>query len=168
MNYTAYYSSPVGPLEIHADETAILEVLFVEGAKRSAGSRPASETLPAVVHQCIDELTEYFAGTRRTFTVPYRLVGSDFRLSVWEQLLHIPYGQTITYGEQARRLGNLKAIRAVGTTNGSNPISIIVPCHRVIGANGKLTGYGGGLNVKQWLLNHERQYCPSAQLVLGF
>ncbi len=167
MRYSTYYLSPVGPLEIQADDAAVLGVFFSDTKKR-APTQPVSDTIPPVLQQCLHELTEYFAGTRQTFSVPYRLEGSDFRLSVWQELARIPYGQTITYGEQARRLGNAKAIRAVGTTNGANPIGIIVPCHRVVESNGDLVGFGGGLSVKRWLLNHERQYCPPAQLSLGF
>lgn len=166
MLYTTYYTSPVGRLEIQADEVAILGVYFAGGIKKNAPNLPASDTMPDVASQCVLELDEYFTGTRQTFVVPYRLAGSEFRRSVWQQLEQIPYGQTITYGEQARRLGNLKAIRAVGTTNGCNPISIIVPCHRVVGANGDLVGFGGGLPAKRWLLDHERRYCPPAQLSL--
>lgn len=167
MRYTIYYPSPVGPLEIHADDAALLGVFFADTKKRTP-TQPASETIPPILQQCLHELTGYFAGTRQTFSVPYRLDGSDFRLSVWQELARIPYGQTITYGEQARRLGNGKAIRAVGTTNGANPIGIIVPCHRVVGANGDLVGFGGGLSVKRWLLNHERQHSPNGQLAIGF
>ncbi|MBC8154249.1 MAG: methylated-DNA--[protein]-cysteine S-methyltransferase [Bacteroidetes bacterium] len=166
MVYTHYYTSPIGRLEIQADDTAILGVFFADGTKKNAPGQPASDIVPDVMRQCLVELADYFAGTRQAFTVPYRLVGSDFRRSVWQQLTQIPYGQTITYGEQARRLGNPKAVRAVGTTNSSNPISIIVPCHRVVGANGDLVGFGGGLAAKRWLLDHERQFCPPAQLSL--
>ena len=167
MIYSTWYLSPVGQLELRADDTAVLGVYFA-GTKNREPNQPVSTGIPAVLQQCADELTDYFAGSRQHFTVPYRLTGSDFRLTVWQELARIPYGQTITYGEQARRLGNLRAIRAVGTTNGANPIGIIVPCHRVVGANGDLVGFGGGLSVKRWLLNHERQYCPPAQLSLGF
>jgi methylated-DNA-[protein]-cysteine S-methyltransferase len=98
------------------------------------------------------QLTEYFAGQRQTFTIPLNLKGTEFQLAVWNELLRVPYGDTITYAELARRIGRPAAIRAVGAANGANPIPVIVPCHRVIGSNGTLTGYGGGIERKQWLL----------------
>ena len=104
----------------------------------------------------IAELREYFAGERRTFTVPLAPAGTPFQLRVWRALLEIPYGETTSYGELAQRLGQPTASRAVGLANGSNPIPVIIPCHRVIGANGSLTGYGGGLPIKQRLLALER------------
>ena len=102
------------------------------------------------------QLDEYFAGTRTRFDLPLRLHGTPFQVEVWEQLRRIPYGETISYGELARRVGNANASRAVGLANGQNPLPIVVPCHRVIGANGKLTGYGGGLPIKARLLELER------------
>jgi methylated-DNA-[protein]-cysteine S-methyltransferase len=101
------------------------------------------------------QLYQYFDGSRITFDLPLRPAGTQFQLTVWKALQDIPYGTTITYGQLASRIGNPNASRAVGLANGSNPISIVVPCHRVIGANGKLVGYGGGLSRKEWLLNHE-------------
>jgi methylated-DNA-[protein]-cysteine S-methyltransferase len=103
-----------------------------------------------------EQLAEYFAGERREFDVPMQLAGTAFQRRVWEELVRIPYGTTITYAELARRVGRPTAVRAVGAANGRNPISILVPCHRVIGADGKLTGYGGGVERKQWLLELER------------
>lgn len=102
------------------------------------------------------QLAEYFAGKRRIFDLPLDLRGTEFRKKVWGALLGIPYGETITYGELARQVGNAKAVRAVGQANHHNPISIIVPCHRVVGAGGALTGYGGGLALKEKLLELER------------
>ena len=104
----------------------------------------------------VEQLEAYFAGSRQTFDVPLALAGTDFQRRVWEGLLEIPYGHTMSYGELARRVGRPGASRAVGLANGRNPVAIIVPCHRVIGANGTLTGYGGGLDRKVWLLDHER------------
>jgi methylated-DNA-[protein]-cysteine S-methyltransferase len=105
--------------------------------------------------EAVRQLSEYFAGTRRTFHLPLRLQGTEFQQRVWRELTEIPYGETWSYGQLARRIGNPNASRAVGLANGRNPISILVPCHRVIGADGSLTGYGGGLERKQWLLAHE-------------
>lgn len=104
-----------------------------------------------------EQLAEYFTGTRQEFTVPLKLSGTPFQQRVWQELMRIPFGQTISYAEQARRIGQPTASRAVGHANSRNPISILVPCHRVIGANGKLTGYAGGLNRKKWLLDWERR-----------
>jgi methylated-DNA-[protein]-cysteine S-methyltransferase len=106
------------------------------------------------------QLDEYFQGTRTTFDVPLRLAGTRFQVEVWSALREIPYGQTIGYGELARRIGRPTAARAVGAANGHNPISIIVPCHRVIGGDGSLTGYGWGIECKAWLLGHEHAIAP--------
>jgi methylated-DNA-[protein]-cysteine S-methyltransferase len=103
-----------------------------------------------------DQLDAYFAGRLRTFELPMRLEGTDFQRAVWAELCRIPYGETVTYGELAARIGNTNASRAVGLANGRNPVGIIVPCHRVIGADGSMTGYGGGVERKVWLLEHER------------
>ncbi len=107
------------------------------------------------IHQCISQLDEYFNDTRRTFTINLDTKGTDFQKSVWQALSNVPFGQVQSYSDIARAIGNPKAVRAVGAANGKNPISIIVPCHRIIGASGKLTGYAGGLERKQWLLKHE-------------
>jgi methylated-DNA-[protein]-cysteine S-methyltransferase len=106
------------------------------------------------------QLEEYFAGTRTTFDLPIRPEGTDFQCRVWDALLGIPYGTTISYLELARRIGDEKAVRAVGLANSLNPISIIIPCHRVIGADGSMTGYGGGIERKRWLLQHEAKHTP--------
>ena len=111
----------------------------------------------SVIESTIRQLDEYFAGTRHEFDVPLDAVGTEFQHSVWQVLRSIPYGETMSYGEQATVLGDPKKARAVGTANGRNPISIVVPCHRVIGANGSLTGFGGGLQRKAWLLDFKRQ-----------
>ncbi len=117
------------------------------------GGGPAADD---VLAESISQLNEYFDGARTTFDVPLDPVGTDFQRQAWQVLQTIPYGQTITYGEQASRLGGAEKSRAVGAANGRNPISIIVPCHRVVGSNGKLTGFAGGLDTKAWLLRHEQ------------
>ncbi len=109
------------------------------------------------------QLKEYFAGTRQEFDLPWKMAGTPFQQRVWEELVKIPFGETISYGELASRVGNVAASRAVGLANGRNPISIIVPCHRVIGASGKLTGYGGGIQNKEWLLRWEREQANSGE-----
>ncbi|MBD0259198.1 MAG: methylated-DNA--[protein]-cysteine S-methyltransferase [Cytophagales bacterium] len=156
QSFTRYYLSPVGRLEITATAQALLSVHFADAQKKPGPGRPQTpESSPPIAH-CIRELEEYFAGQRQVFSVPYALAGTSFQQKSWQALTSIPYGETITYGQQAQRLGHPKAARAVGLCNGSNPLVIVVPCHRVIGAGGKLVGYGGGLGRKQTLLAHER------------
>lgn len=144
-----YYSSPVGILEIKSTESHITQLLFKESAKAS------SENIPAVMKECIRQLDEYFSGNRKDFTLPLALEGTNFQCSVWKALQTIPYGQTISYKQLAERVENPKACRAVGSANGRNPIAIIIPCHRVIAANGTLGGYAGGLDIKTILLTLE-------------
>ncbi len=161
------FPSPVGELILTASETALKAVFFPVRRNRSApeagwveddGRGPAGALLAAVRR----ELTEYFEGTRTTFDLPLDGTGSTFERRVWDLLRTIPYGATTSYGALARRLGDPRATRAVGAANGKNPIPIIVPCHRVLGARGELTGFGGGLDRKRWLLEHE-----GALLTLG-
>ena len=147
--------SPVGPLRLVVDDAgALTHLLFAseEEVARAPGEPPGS---------CLDEverqLRAYFAGEREDFDVPLRPVGTPFQLAVWEALRAIPYAETRSYGQQAAAIGRPRAIRAVGAANGRNPISIIVPCHRVVGADGGLTGYGGGIAQKRRLLDHERR-----------
>lgn len=111
--------------------------------------------ISVLAQETMRQLDEYFAGQRQKFDLPLQFIGSEFQKRVWQSLLTIPYGETITYSEQSIRLGTPKAIRAIASANGANPISVIAPCHRVIGKNGKLTGYAGGLDVKQFLLDLE-------------
>ncbi|HXG89568.1 MAG TPA: methylated-DNA--[protein]-cysteine S-methyltransferase [Vicinamibacterales bacterium] len=147
--------TPVGALLLAADAAALRVLAFAgdgRAPKAAADWRPDTGELNALV----DELKAYFAGALQSFTTPVAPQGTPFQRAVWEQLRKIPYGETISYGELARRLGNPKAVRAVGLANGSNPISILIPCHRVIGSNGSLVGYGGGLPIKQALLALER------------
>ena len=162
--YTTYWQSPaLGLLEIDATETHICSIMFVEAKKRTAPLRTATDYQPEVTKQCIAELLEYFEGKRQDFTVPYQQKGTPFQLTVWDELTRIDYGKTISYLELARRLGNEKVIRAAASTNGNNQMTIIVPCHRVIGANGSLVGYGGDLWRKEWLLQHEAKTLGVAQ-----
>ena len=146
--YYGYYTSEIGMLEVGGTDTAITSLYFVEERREGVESCP-------VVDEAIRQVDEYFGGTRRAFDLPLALAGTDFQRRVWRQLLAVPYGQTASYGEIARALGKPKAVRAVGAANGQNPISIIVPCHRIVGSDGKLVGYGGGLWRKEWLLKHE-------------
>jgi methylated-DNA-[protein]-cysteine S-methyltransferase len=144
--------SPIGPLTIAVDDAGRLtELSFGLDGERHRNEPPAGADRRAALAAAA-QLREYFAGTRRTFDVPLALRGTEFQRAVWSALVAIPYGETITYAELARRIGRPSAIRAVGAANGANPVPVIVPCHRVIGANGTLTGYGGGIERKQWLL----------------
>lgn len=144
----AYISSPVGDLVIESENDKIVTVGFLRNDK-------AEEASTQVINQCISELDEYFSGQRKFFSFEMELRGTDFQVKVWNELLNIPFGKTISYEELAIRVGNIKSIRAVGLANGQNPIAIVVPCHRVIGKSGDLVGYGGGLDRKIWLLQHE-------------
>jgi methylated-DNA-[protein]-cysteine S-methyltransferase len=156
------FPSPVGELLLTATDTALTGVYFPTsrrgppptdraGWMEDDGQGPAGGLLARVRQQ----LTEYFDGTRTTFDLPLEALGSVFEHRVWNALRTIPYGVTLSYGELARRLGDVNATRAVGAANGKNPIPIIVPCHRVVGTKGELTGFGGGLDRKRWLLEHE-------------
>jgi methylated-DNA-[protein]-cysteine S-methyltransferase len=145
--------TPIGPLHAQVDEEGrLVELRFSSGADSQADSHQP----PTTNHQLvIAQLREYFAGKRKTFELELAPRGTEFQRAVWNELLRIGYGETITYAELARRIGKPSAVRAVGAANGANPIPVIVPCHRVIGSNGTLTGYGGGIERKQWLLAHE-------------
>ena len=146
-----HYPTPVGTICIEADETAVL-ALYLKEADNTAECM--ENTIIRKTHQ---ELLEYFAGKRKKFTVPVNAKGTAFQKAVWNVLLDIPYGETRSYKEIAKAVGNPKACRAVGGANHQNPIMILIPCHRVIGANGSLTGYAGGLSVKEKLLALERR-----------
>jgi len=143
--------SPLGLIEIAASDQGIHAILFVD-----TSSAPSSTDQP-LLQQCQLQLQQYFAGERQQFDLPLAATGTGFQQQVWQALCQIDYGQTCSYSAIAARLNNPKAVRAVGAANGRNPLSIVVPCHRVIGANGSLTGYAGGLDRKRWLLAHEQQ-----------
>jgi methylated-DNA-[protein]-cysteine S-methyltransferase len=145
--YATLHPSPVGDILLRADAEGRLTDLYL----RHQGVRAADGPFDAVREQ----LDAYFAGELEQFDVPLAVYGTDFQKRVWEELMRIPFGESISYSELARRLGDPKLVRAVGVANGRNPISIIIPCHRVIGADGSLVGYGGGLERKEWLLEHE-------------
>jgi len=148
--HTTYYSSPIGLIEITGNDDGISTVYFVEEKKNN------STKIHPSLKECVYELDEYFQGARKEFGLKLNPEGTDFQKRVWNELLNIPFGKTVSYLHISKKLGDANATRAVGNANGSNPISIIVPCHRVIGVNGKLVGYGGGLWRKEWLLNHEK------------
>jgi methylated-DNA-[protein]-cysteine S-methyltransferase len=148
--------SPIGQLLVAGDDDGLRFVLFARGRDGTRGARPEWEADNGSLREATRQLDAYFAGKLREFTVPLAPEGTEFQQQVWRALCDIPYGETTSYGELARRIGHPKAVRAVGLANGSNPIAIIIPCHRVIGSNGSLTGYGGGLPIKKALLALER------------
>lgn len=155
-NYRTTIESPIGTITLVADDDSLVEVRFPNEATRTAATEDSSAGDHPVLRHAAEQLREYFAGERVDFDVPLAPNGTSFQLAAWEALRTIPYGETVSYGEQARRLGDARKARAVGAANGRNPLPIIVPCHRVVGANGHLTGFGGGIECKAWLLDHER------------
>ena len=179
--------TPIGPLTLVADDIGLRAVTWPDedgarvglagqlgGADALNASAPSADgdanfdtssnsgsaTAVATLDATEAQLREYFAGERQTFELPMHLVGTEFQQDTWRSLAQIPYGQTVSYGEQAERLGRPTAVRAVGAANGRNPLSIVLPCHRVVGANGDLTGFAAGLDTKRWLLAHESDQSP--------
>ncbi len=144
--YRTLHPSPVGDIQLHADDEGRLTGLYLRH-DGSGGDGPFDAAR--------EQLDAYFAGERQAFDLPLALHGTEFQLRVWDELARIPFAETISYKELALRLGDLKLVRAVGLANGRNPVSIVIPCHRAIGADGTLVGYGGGLERKRWLLDHE-------------
>ena len=155
MTFYTHMDSPVGPLLLAADNDGLLLIEFGTPRHPVARGNDWLEGSNGVLEQTRVQLTEYFEGTRRDFDLPLSPRGTAFQRDVWHALQAIPYGETISYAELARRLGKPSAMRAVGAANGRNPLPIVVPCHRVIGADGSLTGFGGGLPTKQYLLTLE-------------
>jgi methylated-DNA-[protein]-cysteine S-methyltransferase len=159
MMYYTCMESPVGPLVLAGDQDGLRRIEFPNRHEL----KPEWRQDPSQFGDVVRQLEAYFAGELRDFDLPLRMEGTPFQLIVWRELQAIPYGETITYGELARRIDNPKGSRAVGLANGANPIPIVVPCHRVIGSNGKLTGFGGGLDTKEKLLTLERGLQGNAQ-----
>lgn len=149
-----FHPTPIGDLLVAGDGNTLSLIGFPQGKGRREPHPDWDEDLSAFA-AVRSQLDAYFSGTLRRFDIPLAPRGTEFQLAVWEALTHIPYGETITYSDLAIRIGNPAAVRAVGAANGANPIPIVVPCHRVIGADGSLTGFGGGLDTKRWLLRHE-------------
>ena len=152
--YFTTVDSPIGTLTLSGTEQALTGLYFSSGSK-AKGPDPAWQSADAPFARAREQLQEYFAGDRKTFELNLAPRGTDFQLSVLNALLEIPYGETRSYRDIAEQIGNVKAVRAVGAANGNNPIALIIPCHRVIGSNGSLTGFGGGLDTKRFLLEHE-------------
>jgi methylated-DNA-[protein]-cysteine S-methyltransferase len=157
MNQEVFYKSPIGSIQIKGNEEGIVSLLFLEEPI------PTSTKIPLSLEKCVLQLDEYFIGKRTHFNLKLKFVGTEFQKSVWQELRNIPFGKTISYLQQSKKMNNVLAIRAIAAANGKNPISIIVPCHRVVGSDGSLTGYAGGLWRKKWLLEHEN---PSNQTSL--
>jgi len=155
MQNVFYYDYPIGEVGIAEDGGAISHVIFRGDNKKNLKDFAVAET--PLIKKTAAQLTEYFAGKRTEFDLPLVPSGTEFQRSAWQALLTIPYGKTRSYGEIAAQIGNPKACRAVGMANNRNPIAIIIPCHRVIGSNGSLVGYGGGLDVKRFLLDLENR-----------
>jgi methylated-DNA-[protein]-cysteine S-methyltransferase len=152
---TTTIDSPIGPLQLTAEE-GVLTHLFMDAQRHAPAVSSAWREDRAGLARVIDQLDAYFAGELTDFDVPVRPAGTGFQRAVWAALETVPYGETRSYGAIAAQVGRPSASRAVGQANGRNPIAIVIPCHRVIGSGGSLTGYGGGLDRKQWLLAHER------------
>ncbi|MGY5845897.1 methylated-DNA--[protein]-cysteine S-methyltransferase [Salegentibacter sp. HM20] len=146
---TAQLKTPLGIAKISGNEQGISEIKILDEAEDT------SAAVPDFLQNAIDQLQEYFAGERKHFELKLNAKGSEFQQKVWQELLKVPFGKTCSYLELAKRVGDVNAIRAVAAANGKNPLWVVVPCHRVIGSNGELTGYAGGLHRKKWLLNHE-------------
>ncbi len=147
---TAYYKTPIGTAKIVGDENGIQSISVLDD-----DTIKTSTATPIHLKDCVAQLDEYFSGNRTEFNLKLNPQGTEFQQSVWEELLNIPFGKSRTYLEQTKQIGDPKAIRAVASANGKNPIWIVIPCHRVIGSDGSLTGYAGGVWRKKWLLEHE-------------
>ena len=145
----AYLNSPIGSIEIMGDTSGLASVQFL------ASEEKETENVPSALLPVMTQLREYFAKTRTEFHLKLSPEGTEFQQKVWNQLQDVKYGKTASYQEMANQLGNPKVIRAAASANGKNPIAIIIPCHRIIGSDGSLTGYAGGLHRKKWLLEHE-------------
>lgn len=145
---TAYLKTPIGTAELQGDENGLISITVLDEEK-------SADVIPEMLEDAVYQLKEYFEGTRKQFDLKLNPNGTDFQKKVWNALLEIPYGKTLSYLELSKKLGDVKAIRAVAAANGQNPLWVVVPCHRVIGSNGDLTGYAGGLHRKKWLLQHE-------------
>ena len=152
-NQTTYYKTPIGTAKIVGDKNGIQSVSVLDDDSQSDNDKAVN--IPSCLQECVAQLEEYFKGERTKFTVKLNPQGTEFQQRVWKELLHIPFNKTRTYLEQSKALGDVKAIRAVAAANGKNPIWILIPCHRVLGSDGSLTRYAGGLWRKKWLLEHE-------------
>ena len=154
MSSKTYYHSPIGWVEIQVSHDVVTSVVFCDEQKNDE-QKNDTHAASEILKECVCQLDEYFGGRRMVFDVPVSQRGTEFQQSVWNALMDIPFGKTVSYAEVAKTLNNPLSVRAVGAANGQNKVWIIVPCHRVIGSNGSLTGYAGGIERKKWLLAHE-------------
>jgi len=157
--YHTFIDTPIGFLKLKSDAKALLSVEF------SSDASDTSEEIPEILKESVKQLEEYFVGNRKSFDLKLNPEGTEFQQKIWDIVKKVPFGKTVSYLEIAKQSGSEKNTRAVGLANGKNPIPIIIPCHRVIGTSGKLTGYAGGIERKQWLLNHEIQLEKPAGLL---
>lgn len=151
--------TPIGYLELKSDQHFLLSISFAES------NRPSSDFPPDILKQSVLQLEEYFEGRRKEFSLGLQPAGTDFQQNVWDEVKKVPFGETASYLDIAIQTGSKNNTRAVGLANGKNPIPIIIPCHRIIGTNGKLTGYAGGLERKKWLLQHEIKHSDNSKLL---
>lgn len=167
MQELIYYKSPIGALRIRSEGDSITSLNFVNTQKNAAGTNEDDlvyeKPVSNITIACVQQLNDYFSGKLFAFDLRLAQEGTAFQQRVWEALLKVKFGKTESYLDLSKRLGDVKAIRAVGTANGKNSIAIVVPCHRIIGSNGSLVGYGGDLWRKQWLLEHEAKYANGVQ-----
>jgi len=162
-----HIDTPIGELTLVSSPRGLRRVYFDSLTQDDVAGLTVVPHDPhnEIVKKTAQQLYEYFAGTRYSFDVPLDLVGTHFQIATWRSLAQIAYGETATYGQQAQLVGRPKAVRAVGGANRCNPVPIVLPCHRVIGANGQLTGFAGGLDTKRWLLDHERAHCMGTDVL---
>lgn len=160
----SFLPTPIGDLGVYASDSAIYKIEFIDMIENNDLVKANTLKENDLTLQAKQQLTQYFGAQRTTFDLPLAPQGAPFRQQAWQVLQNIPYGETRYYGQQAELMNNKKAVRAVGAANGANPIAIVIPCHRVIGKNGSLTGYAGGLNRKAWLLNFEQRILQNKQV----
>ena len=158
MTSTKQLDSPIGRLRLVATDEGLSRLLFPEQADEDPDSDgdPTETDNHPVLDEAATQLAEYFAGRRQEFDIPLDLTGTEFQRAAWSALANVPFGETRSYRQQAEAIGRPKAVRAIGAANGRNPVPIVLPCHRIVGSDGSLTGYGGGLPIKEFLLNHEQ------------
>lgn len=161
--FVAHINSPIGKIEIVSNNKSIIAIMFIDTENNSYKSLSPTEYRTSEIDKCIQQLNEYFEGKRKTFDVSIELIGTDFQKKVWQKLTDIEFGNTKTYSQQSIALGDIKSIRAVASANGKNKLSIVIPCHRVVGKDGSLTGYAGDLWRKKWLLEHEQKFSTKIQ-----
>ncbi len=158
MTSTKQLDSPIGRLRLVATDQGLSHLLFDQqvGEDLESDGDPAETDNHPVLDEAATQLEEYFAGRRQEFDIPLDLSGTEFQRAAWSALANVPFGETRSYRQQAEAIGRPKAVRAIGAANGQNPVPIVLPCHRIVGSDGSLTGYGGGLPIKEYLLNHEQ------------